>query len=167
MSKMTITWEGEPSEIGSLIECFAGKISNSLVVESVLSEAVSVPAASPKKVKLELTQEQKTRIIQLHLLGKSVAEIKEITGLTDGRQVHGVIVGEDLKSKRPAAEIAPAPAKVPASSLSRSEVDAIIWGTWKGGEKDLEKISDALYEKGIMLNAATVRRRLLQQGAAL
>jgi len=51
-------------------------------------------------------------------------------------------------------------------SISRSELNIMIWDLWKAG-KTLEEISDILYDKGLYYSAKSVRIRLLQQGAKL
>jgi len=51
-------------------------------------------------------------------------------------------------------------------SISRSELNIMIWDLWKAG-KTLEEISDILYDKGLYYSAKSVRIRLLQQGAPL
>jgi hypothetical protein len=51
-------------------------------------------------------------------------------------------------------------------SISRSELNIMIWDLWKAG-KTLEEISDILYDKGLYYSDKSVRIRLLQQGAKL
>ncbi len=51
-------------------------------------------------------------------------------------------------------------------SISRKELDIMIWDLWRAG-KTLDEISDILYNKGLYYSAKSVRIRLLQQGAKL
>ena len=51
-------------------------------------------------------------------------------------------------------------------SISRKELDLLIWDMWRAG-KTLDEISDILYSEGLYYGPKSVRVRLLSQGAKL
>lgn len=63
---------------------------------------------------------------------------------------------------KPAAVEKPEP-----KSISRRELDEMIWRMWKNEGLDPDKISDKLCAQGYFYGPGTVRTRLLAQGAKL
>jgi len=62
------------------------------------------PAPVIRLQKAPLTEEQKTTIKKLHEKGKSLDEIKAALGITDGRQIFGVLRMAEMHAKPPSIE---------------------------------------------------------------
>ena len=111
------------------------------------------------KIPYELDDE----LIQLREEGKPLAEI---VGLLHSRGVacnQADVSARVITEQRKRAKETEKPEPV---SISRKELDLMMWDLWKAG-KTLDEISEILYSEGLYYSPKSVRVRLLSQGATL